>query len=475
MSRLPRRALGAVLDQPWAIRPSALNSIVEVVQRHGEGPEALAARLGRPLENTARAELRDGVAVIPVTGPIFPRANLMTEHSGATSLALLATDLTAALENDRVAAVVLDIDSPGGVAFGIGEMADMIAAASKPVIAYAGGMAASAAYWIASAADEIVAHPTALLGSIGVVQALLVQERPDSEGFREFEIVSSNAPNKRPDPREDAGREEIRRVLDALESEFVAAVARGRGVGAETVLSDFGRGGLLPGRDRNGGADAISAGMADRLGTLEDVLAGLAAGAVADRDGRLIITVKETKTMTTKLTAASVAADHPEVAEALRNEGREAGYKDGFTAGQEDGHKQGAAAGAQEALERGRQAGLAEGATAERARIAALTEASLPGYDKLLAECIADGKSTAADLALKQQAVLKRTRAAAIEGAAADEAALSDPANPLPAPAPAQASATKDPAAIAEEARAVIAEEAKAGRTLSTAEAVRRV
>ncbi|MCC3862679.1 S49 family peptidase, partial [Emcibacteraceae bacterium Y4] len=131
---------------------------MDIAARQNEPPEAVAAKLGRELQNTHRLEMRENIAVLPLVGPLFRYANLFTQVSGASSYELLAKDFTAALENPEVQAIVLNIDSPGGEVNGCAELADMIyeARGRKPVIAYASGDAASGAYWIAAAADEIV-------------------------------------------------------------------------------------------------------------------------------------------------------------------------------------------------------------------------------------------------------------------------------------------------------------------------------
>jgi ClpP class serine protease len=85
--------------------------------------------------------------------------------------------------------------------------------------------------------------------------------QPDQSGVIDIEIVSSNAPNKRPDPQSEDGLAQIRSMLDELEGEFILDVARGRGVTSARVKSDFGRGGVLVGRS------SVSAGMADMVET----------------------------------------------------------------------------------------------------------------------------------------------------------------------------------------------------------------
>ena len=122
------RALELAASRPWLMPPEPPDTLMAVADRQGD-PEALEARLGRPLDNTRAVSLRDGVAVIPVTGPIMRYANLFTRISGATSTQELATDLQAALDDPKVRSILLNVDSPGGEANGISELADMVVAA----------------------------------------------------------------------------------------------------------------------------------------------------------------------------------------------------------------------------------------------------------------------------------------------------------------------------------------------------------
>lgn len=239
-----------------------------IAEARAARPSALAMRAGAPLDGARSVTVRDGIAMLPVVGPIFRRANLFTEVSGASSLDRLAADLQTAIDSPTVEAIVLAVDSPGGEATGINELGDVIYAARerKPIGAYVEGLGASAAYWLASAAGEIVLDPTAAVGSIGVVLAVT---DPTKVNAREIEIVSSRAPNKRPDPTTQKGRAQYQQLVDSIESVFVAAVARNRGTTEAAVLSDFGEGGLLV------GAAAVAAGMADRLGSFESLMADM--------------------------------------------------------------------------------------------------------------------------------------------------------------------------------------------------------
>ncbi|UTD54930.1 S49 family peptidase [Halomonas sp. MS1] len=300
---LPRTAFELAANHTWLITAEALDTVMTVAAREGD-VQALEAKLGRPLDNTRNVTVRDGVAVIPVTGPIFRHANLMTEISGATSTSSLATDIQEALDNPSVKALLLDIDSPGGEATGINELSEMIfqARSKKPVKAYVGGMGASAAYWIASAAEEVVIDDTAQLGSVGVV--LNLRKRDDKTGEKTYEIVSSNAPNKRPDLETEQGRAQLQTRTDELANVFLDKVARNRGIPREEVNDRFRQGGIAT------GALAVEAGMADRLGSLEGLIAELAGSSTSSFSTQRSVKMTTVKT-TAELQAAIEAGTDP--------------------------------------------------------------------------------------------------------------------------------------------------------------------
>lgn len=263
-------ALRFVLGQPWAMLPEMVDTLISIADRTNEGPEAVAARLGRPLDNTRTVNVRDNVAVVPINGPISRHASMFDDISGATSVEVLARDFQAALDDPEVKGVVLEIDSPGGQAAGIGELAAMIREGSKqkPVTAYVSSMGASAALWLASAASRVVIAPSALMGSMGVVWPISIPQK-DPKGPKTIEFVSSQSPNKRPDPETDSGKSQMQAIVDEMAAVFVADVAKYRGLDPKTAISKFNRGGLLVGQK------AVEAGMADSLGSLESCVADL--------------------------------------------------------------------------------------------------------------------------------------------------------------------------------------------------------
>ena len=282
------RAFELAAAQPWLMLPSALDNLLDISMRLGD-PQALETKLGRALDNTRTVDIRaNGVAVVPVIGPIFRYANLFTEISGATSTQVLATDIQAALDNPAVTAIVLNIDSPGGVASGINELAELIyqGRSQKRIAAYIGGSGASGAYWLASAAHEIVIDETAIAGSVGVVVEAVVDKEG---GTKTYQIVSRNAPNKRPDLSTEEGRAKVAETVDALEDVFVAKVARNLGVDAESVPGMGDHGGLRV------GAAAVDAGLAHRLGSLEGLITELGKPAVKKPRTNIMAKVSSTQ------------------------------------------------------------------------------------------------------------------------------------------------------------------------------------
>lgn len=371
-------AFDIAASRPWLILPESLHQLLTVADRMGD-PEALQTKLGRPLDNTRTVTKRDGVAIVPISGPIFRHANLFTEISGATSTEVLATDINAALSDPTVKAIVLDIDSPGGDAAGINELSQMIydARGKKPIHAYVGGTGASAAYWIASAASKVTIDATAMVGSIGVVMTYMdTKKRDEKADVRKLEFVSNASPDKRVDPTTESGRVKVQKIVDDLAAVFVAAVARNRNVSTDTVLSDFGRGGVLV------GAEAVSLKMADGLGSLEAVISELASSAnnVDPSVRRFPMSIK---VATTAALLAAVQAGH-------KVEQIEIDASAEIAAAVEKAKTEALAAANTKAA-----ADIEAAVKAERTRIVDIQSIAAPGFEKEVGDAIASGASAA--------------------------------------------------------------------------------
>lgn len=270
--KLCHRVLSFIDKTPWAIKPDALEKIISIANRSYSDPNLVAAIKAEQSLLIPESNDNNEIAIIDVIGSIFARANLFTEVSGAVSLEALERQLDTALYDDSIKAIILRIDSPGGEVTGTHEFVNYLdeACEIKPIVAYVAGMACSAAYWIASATSHIYVDKTATLGSIGVVAAWTDDSKArTAAGLTDYEVVSSQSPKKRLDPKLDDGRAELQKQIDGLADIFIDDVAEFRDVSRDKVLSDFGQGSTFLANE------AIKIGMADEISSLRDVIAEL--------------------------------------------------------------------------------------------------------------------------------------------------------------------------------------------------------
>lgn len=369
----------AALTANWAIDEAGLQTILEIASREKQiEPSMLEAYRSQELDRAERATMRDGVAILNVEGPLFKRANLMTMFCGATSYDVLRRDLQAAMDNGSARAILLNIHSPGGEAAGTSELAQAIfefRGHGKPIHAYAGDLAASAAYWIASAADKIWVGPAAALGSIGVRAAITdTSKRDEARGVKSYEFVSSQSPYKKVDLDTKQGRDRVQARVDAMAAVFVETVARNRNVSVAHVLEAFGKGDVLVGRA------AVDAGMADGFGTFESVLASLARG----EDYRSFSFSpaasghsSEEVTMTDEEKAAAAQAEAEAKAKAEAQAKAEADAK----------------AQAEAQAKADADAAIAAAVAGERKRVTDIQALTLPGYEEAASKAIEMGSS----------------------------------------------------------------------------------
>lgn len=311
------RVVRAALDDPWAITEAGLELVLSVAMRETDvSIEALEAYRAQHVRTAERLTKRGSVAILEARGPMFRHANIFTAVSGATSYDVLRRDLQTALDDVSVRAIVMSYDTPGGHVTGVDELAKAIRAgkSKKPIVAYVGGSAASAGYWLTSQSTEIVIAETAVLGSIGVMATLQDTSEADAKAGR-LTFISSQSPDKRPDLSTDAGRARVQRLVDALAEVFISTVASGRGVKPGDVTAKFGGGDLLV------GTAAVAAGMADRIGSFEGLVAELAAGKPS------YLPPSKTKTARTSENDIVVVAkaDHDAAVATARSEGEKAG------------------------------------------------------------------------------------------------------------------------------------------------------
>jgi ClpP class serine protease len=214
--------------------------------------------------------IADGIAQIRIEGILTQYGpDLWDQLFGisGTSYVAVIDAINEAVDDPDVEKIELIMNTPGGEVNGLDAVYQAVAGSAKPVVAINMGLIASAGYWIAVAADKILADSAIVeTGSIGIlVSGIDRTEQLAREGIRVVDIVSENAPNKAPKVSTDEGVEGIRTRINAIERVFIARVAMGRGVSEEQVKSDFGRGSVLIADDPSNANDALSVGMIDGI------------------------------------------------------------------------------------------------------------------------------------------------------------------------------------------------------------------
>ena len=270
---------------------------------------------------------KSGVAIISIVGSLVNRGAWVGASSGLVSYEGVKHQLKHAAENPAVKSIILDIQSPGGEAVGAFETAALVrtVAAQKKVVAVVNGMAASAAYAIASGATEIVTTETGVSGSIGVVLLHADFSRKlANDGITPTLIFAGDhkVDGNPFEPLPDTVRADLQAEVTAFYDQFLATVAKGRGkrltaaqarkTGARTFI----------------GAEAVEMGLADRVGSFESVLEDLSR---APKGGR--ITVQKRRTGMDNIDGGPAAetnagisqADHDAAVATAKTDGEKAG------------------------------------------------------------------------------------------------------------------------------------------------------
>lgn len=381
-----------IINGPWAITPEMLNEIRSIYAKHLRGEkidiEAVEAKIGKPLQNKEQAyEVINGTAIISIEGVISKRMNLFTRISGGTSTQLIERALREALNGKEVARILLYIDSPGGTVDGTFELANFIYEnrPKKEIIAFTDGMMLSGGYAIGSAASKIfISGDTTVVGSIGVVTSHEDYSKYEERlGIKTTEIYAGKYKRIASEyaPLSMEGFASIKEEIDYLYSVFVNDVAKFRGVTPEQVLAAM----STDVKRYFTGKQAITAGLVDGIATLDGLIYGTPAG-VAGK-------IKQ-KRMEVVMTKDELKAQHPEVYNAVLDEGRLDGIESGFSKGMTEG------------TDKGRK----EGAAAEIDRIRSVRAQSIPGHEALIEALMFDGVTTGEQAAVKILAAEKTLR-----------------------------------------------------------------
>jgi signal peptide peptidase SppA len=384
-------------------------------------------------------QLIDGVAVINISGATVHRTRMETMSSFLKGYDDITADIEHAMENSDVHAILRVYDSPGGEAQGAFEHADRINAllGKKPMVSIADGMAASAGYLGASAADEFVITNTGYAGSIGVVMRHLDVSRAMAiEGVQVTHIYAgAHKVDGHPfAPLPDTVRADLQDEINSLYDMFVTAVAKNRSISANAVRETEAAVYM--------GNKAIEVGLANRVSTTDSLISELAAkrstsvyllpsasAAGVPKNANLSGTqqattesLNSTKGVTT-MNLAELRLAHPDLCAALVEEGRSAGFE--------------------------------AGAKAELDRIKGVEAQSMAGHETLITSLKFDGKTTGPEAAVQvlaaEKSLQSKAATALVDGA---PAALSFAAAPNDAELAAEAAAAEVNLPIEERAKA---------------------
>jgi len=297
-SYLPRLAV-RVFDEPLLIRPRKLYVILQAI-----GPrlgltdvdvEFIASRMPMdeeddPDELDEMAQSKpyevtpDGIAVIGVGGTLVKKAGWMDAWSGLQSYEMIRAGFQDAIADPRIQGILLDVDSPGGEVGGLFDLAGEIFAGrqEKPIYAAANDVAFSAAYALASSAERLFVTSTGGVGSVGVIAIHVDQSSFDEKVGRKYTAVYAGAKKNDFNPHEaltDSAKDELQTQIDSLYDMFVGLVSQNRQMKAALVRNT--EAGLFY------GAKAISAGLADEVGTRDHALAAVAQAVKARKQLRV--------------------------------------------------------------------------------------------------------------------------------------------------------------------------------------------
>jgi signal peptide peptidase SppA len=273
--------LSWVASQAWAVERGFADVAMQFLtarEARSALPEA-SHMFAKDDDKKKRGYSSGSVALIPIHGAISHR---ISDVEGASVQRGVSSErigqwVDAAMNDDDISAIVLDINSPGGHVAGTVELANKIYGyrGGKPIVAVANANAASAAYWIGTAADRLYVTPSGMVGSIGVLMPHVdVSKKAENEGVKVTFIHAGERKvmGNEFEPLTDEVRAVMQEKIDKMYESFVGAVALHRGTDTENVKENFGKGDMVLAND------ALAAGMVDGVMTLEQVISELFSG-----------------------------------------------------------------------------------------------------------------------------------------------------------------------------------------------------
>lgn len=383
--------------RPWAVKEDLLTPMADIIDRHLSGKklskeeiEAASAKAGKPIKPDY--EVVNGVARIPIYGVIAKRASMVNQVSQpeGTSVEEIAKNFKAAIKDESVSLIALDIDSPGGSVDGVSEISDLIYAyraktagkmGAKEVYAYANGQMCSAAYWIGSAASMIYATKSTEVGSIGVYAVMTDWTVANHNAGVKREVIKAgrNKATGHPDkPMTEEDRAVVQDEVNTYYKLFTETVMRNRRMGLDRI-DKVATGKVFI------GSQALDAGLIDGIAEIDSALDGPenaktvrveepAAGITAGNGEQK---TQEGETMDLKaLTLDELKVARPDLLATLAKDERDAGFAAGKASAEQDASQK---------------------AEAEKARVTGILNVAktLGGVDEAALACIQKGEPVA--------------------------------------------------------------------------------
>lgn len=300
------------MNNIYAMEESALNKYLSIYD-NAALHEAINKYAGQVDYKTYDVTYHGNVGVINISGIISRHADMLASFLGMGSAAIenIAKDFQSLLDNDEVKSIILDFDTPGGAITGVNELAEIIynARGIKPIKAYVTGLACSAGYFLAAACDEIIIDEMGSVGSIGVMRVV------SKSNEKSVIFKSSQSPMKNVEAESELGKAEYQSKVDYLASIFIDKVAKYRGITSDEVINRGNKGGVLV------GAVAVTAGLADRLGSMDSLINEL--NNKGKKENHKEIKMQENEKLeekavdTAQIEANAVAAERKRVAELM--------------------------------------------------------------------------------------------------------------------------------------------------------------
>jgi len=259
-------------EQLWLGSQQSFNMSLHAAIKASEKPEFASDSGYEDVVVEQLLNVQDGVAMIHIKGSLVSGSAGYGLFYGAVGYDDLRCALSAAVSNPNVSAILLNVDSGGGAVAGVHELSQVISRvnAIKPVVTYAGGVMGSAATWLGRAASYVYCAETSITGSIGIIMVHMERSKMLEEMGVKVTVIRAGAEKALATPYEplpDKARENFQRQADGLYKIFIGAMADYCQVSYEVADEKFGQGREFLGKE------AVSAGLIDKVGTLEDAFA----------------------------------------------------------------------------------------------------------------------------------------------------------------------------------------------------------